>query len=393
MGLFDKIFNPIKTLKVLNAYFSTFTAYSPVFVDRAGGIYEAETTRSAVHAFAVQCSKLKPHITGASNKALEKKLQLRMNPWQTMSQFLYRTATILEVENNVFLVPVLNRNDKTVGAFAVLPSLCEIVEDSGGNLYLRYQFSTGQFAAVEYERCAILTQRQFRDDFFGESNAPLAPILDLIDIQNQGIQEGIKQAASVRFMAKLGQSIRDEDLKKEQRRFRELNLSSENNGGVLIYDAKYSDVKQIDSKPFVIDADQMKLINDNVYSYFGTNEKILRNEWNEAEWNAYYEGKVEPFALWLSLALTSMFYSEREIELGNTITFSANRLQFASTAVKLSTIVQLFDRGMLNRNEGREIMQMAPIPGKEGEIYYIRGEYMTSESKIEMPAKKENEDE
>ena len=58
---------------------------------------------------------------------------------------------------------------------------------------------------------------------------------------------------------------------------------------------KYSDVKQIDSKPFIIDADQMKLIQTNVYNYFGTNEKILQNKlFRRRKFNAYYEGKIEP---------------------------------------------------------------------------------------------------
>lgn len=377
MGLFEKIFKNQKINSAMNGYFKTFSAYTPVFTSRSGGLYEMDSTRAAIHATATHCSKLKPHVTGSANKRMERVMQFRPNPWQTTSQFLYRLATILEVDNTAFLVPLLDEYDRTSGVYPVRPSQCSVMEGSDGKAYLRYEFQTGKHVAIEYERCGVMIKMQYKDDFFGESNHALNPTLDLMSAQNQGIQEGIKSAAALRFMAKLGNSIRDEDLRKEQKRFKELNLSADNNGGVMIYDAKYAEVKQIDSKPYVVDADQMKIINDSVYNYFGVNEKILRNEWDEQTWNAFYEGKIEPFALQLSLVMTSMLFSEREIAAGNEITFSANRLQFASTAVKLETVRSLFDRGMLNQNEAREIFQM-PGLGPEGEKYYVLAEYVPS---------------
>lgn len=396
MGLFERLFGPNKTDQAIRGYFQTLTAYNPVFYSRSGGIYEAAETRAAIHTFATHCSKLKPNVNGPQRGQLERKLQFAMSPWQRTSQFLYRAATIFDVENTCFLVPVLNERGRTVGAFPVLPSRCEIVEGTDKKLYLRYEFQTGKHAAVEYDRCGVLVQHQYKDDFFGESNAALDNTLDLLDVQNQGIQAGIKQAAAIRFMAKLATTVRPEDLKAEQERFRNLNLSADNNGGVLIFDTKYADVKQIESKPFTVDADQMKLIQESVFNYFGTNEKILRNEWDETVWTAYYEGKVEPFALQMSLVLTGMFFSEREIALGNEILLSANRLQFASTKDKVQIITQLFDRGMLERDEGREIMQMAPLPDGQGKGFFIRGEYV-SVSDRQTPAgepdgEKEEED-
>ena len=387
MGLFERLFGQSKTDQAIRGYFQTLTAYNPVFYSRSGGLYEAAETRAAIHTFATHCSKLKPNVGGPQRGQLERKLQFAMNPWQKTSQFLYRAATIYDVENTCFLVPVLNERGRTVGAFPVLPSRCEIVEGTDKKLYLRYEFQSGKHAAVEYDRCGVLVQHQYKNDFFGESNAALDNTLDLMDVQNQGIQAGIKQAAAIRFMAKLATTVRPDDLKAEQERFRNLNLSADNNGGVLIFDTKYADVKQIESKPFTVDADQMKLIQESVFNYYGTNEKILRNEWDEQVWTAYYEGKVEPFALQMSLVLTGMIFSEREIALGNEIQFSANRLQFASTKDKAEIIQQLFDRGMLEPDEGREIMQMPPLPNGQGKGFYIRGEYV-SVSDRQTPAGK-----
>lgn len=331
-------------------------------------------TRAAIHCFANHCSKLNPSVI-KGDQSLGRKLKFRPNPWQNTAQFLYRTATILEVENTVFLVPVTNDRGDTVGAFPVLPSRCEIVSANDGTLYLRYRFRTGDVGAVEYDRCGVLTKMQYDDDFFGAANGALDTTMDLINVQNQGIINGIKQAAAIRFMAKLGSSERDEVLEKEKKKFAEMNLGIENNGGVMMFDQKYAEVKQIDSRPFVVDASQMDLINKNVWTYYGANEKILCNDFDENTLDAYYEAKVEPFAIQLSLAMTYMIFKPKQIAMGIELLWSANRLTFASTKTKAQIINAFFDRGIFNRDECREILQYPPLPNGEGQDYYMRGEY------------------
>lgn len=379
MGLFERLFGNKTKDASYKGYFSTLTAYQPTFCSRSGGLYEMDQTRAAVHAIANHCSKLKPHVVGSAGKKWEKMLQLHPNPWQTTSQFLYRLATILEVENTAFIVPIKDQYGRITGLYPVLPARVEIVRGTDDVMYLRYEFAEGKHALIEYEACGVMTKMQYRDDIFGSDNAALSPTMDLINTQNQGIQEGIKQAAAIRFMAKLGSSMRQEDIKKEQERFRTINFGADNNNGVLMFDQKYAEVKQVESKPYIIDADQMKIINNNVEKYFGVNEKILKNEWDESTWNAFYEGKIEPFAVQLSLVLTWMMFTDREISTGNEITISANRLQFATINNKVQIITQLFDRGMLTFNEGREILQLPPV--ENGDRFMIRGEYMTREEK------------
>lgn len=382
MGMFEQIFKKPKAEAAVKGYFRTLTAYQPTFYSYSGGLYEMDVTRSAVHAFATHVSKLKPEVVGAGNQKLNRLMKHKPNPWMTTSQFLYRLATIYEVENTAFIVPILDDKGGIAGLYPVLPNKCEIIEATDGKQYLRYHFSaTGEQAAVEYSQCGVLTKMQYQSDVFGENNSALKPTMDLISIQNQGIENGIKQAAAIRFMAKLGNAVRPEDLEKEQKRFRDMNFTSENNGGVLMFDSKFAEVKQIDSKPYIVDATQMQTINANIYNYFGVNEKILRNEWDEETWNAYYEGKVEPFALQLSMALTSMVFSDASLAYGNEIMFSANRLQFATVKNKVDVITQLFDRGLLSFNEGREILQMPPIDG--GDEFMIRGEYVNRNDRRE----------
>ena len=106
-------------------------------------------------------------------------------------------------------------------------------------------------------------------------------------------------------MRKMANTLKGSDIEAERKRWNETNLSLENQGGVAIFDAKYSDVKQVDSKPYIIDAEQMEAVNKSVYKYFNTNEKILENSFSPEEWAAYYEAKIEPFAIQFSVSLSS----------------------------------------------------------------------------------------
>ena len=353
-------------------YFKMLNGYSPVFTSYAGGLYEMDLTRAAVHRFATMCSKLKPEISGSAGKHLEKTLQFKPNFFMDTTKFLYRVATILEVDNNVFIVPVEDQYGRLIGYYPITPQRCEVVE-AGGVVYLRYQFANGEYAAIEFERVGIMGQYLYSDDLFGEDNRTLRPTMQLLHTQNEGIINAVRNSASIRFLAKIANILKPEDIKKERERFTAENLSEDNKSGMIIYDNKFADVKQVDSKPYTVNALQMQQINESVYMHFGTNMDILTNKYDENTWNAYYEGKIEPFAIQLSIVMSNMTFTPNEINWGNMITWTANRLQYASNATKLQVSTQLFDRALLNRNGVMDIWNMAHV--EDGEKYYIRKEY------------------
>lgn len=373
MGLFDKLFSKPAKEKEIEGYFKMLNGYSPVFTSYDGGIYEMELTRAAIHSFANLCSKLKPEIMGNAYKNLEKTLEFKPNPFMDTTKFIYRLATILSVDTTAFIIPLYGDDYETiVGYYPLLPQQVEIVEYRN-EPWLKYTFANGKKAAIEFDRVGILTKYQYEDDFFGGGNKALMPTMDLLDMQKQGIEEGIKQSAMIRFMAKLTQTLRPEDISKERERFSKDNLSADNQSGVMMFDAKYSDVKQIESKPFIIDADQMKLIQTNVFNYFGVNENILQNKYTEEEFNAFYEGMIEPFSLQLGLVMSNMTFTKKELAFGNQIIFTSNRLQYASNQTKLEVSTQLFDRGILTTNQIMDIWNMAHV--EDGDKRYIRREY------------------
>lgn len=376
MGLFDRLFgNRPKEQGAYEGIFKMLNGYTPRFTSFNGGVYESELIRAAINTRATHISKLKVEFSGKARPALQNKLKHGPNEFQTWGQFLYRLSTILDIHNTGFITPVYDQYGEPSGIYTPLPQKCEVVQ-YGSVPYLRYEFSNGQKAAIELEYCGVLTKHQYRDDFFGESNRALFPTMDLIHIQNQGIEEGVKSAATYRFMAQLANFSKAEDLKQERMRFTAENFASDSaGGGMLLFPNTYQNIKQIDVKPWVVDADQMKVIKDNVFEYFGVNEEVLTNTAYGDKWSAFYEGAIEPFAIQFSDVMTRMLFTLREQSVGNKVTATANRLQYLSNKEKAEVAQIWADRGLATIDELREIWNMAPLPNGAGEAIPIRGEY------------------
>ena len=384
-SLFEKIFRPDKAkkseeaLKKAEGFFRELNLYRPVFHDWHGEIYESELVRAAIDARARHISKLKASIQGTAQPGLQTKLRLAPNQWMTWSQFLYRLSTILDIHNTAFVVPVFNADMVITGYFPVLPNTCEIVQYKE-EPWLRYKFSHGETAAVELKKCAILTKFQYRDDFFGSPNNALDETMNLINIQNQGIEEAVKNSATYRFIAQVNNFSKTEDLAKERKRFSEENLSKEaESGGILLFPNTYSNIKQVEAKPYTVDPEQMKLIENNVAEYFGVNEKVMRNEANGDELDAFFNGAIEPFAVQFSEAMTMAIFSERERAQGSCFIANANRLQYMSVSSKVQMAKELGDRGAILIDEIRDLFNYPPLPDGAGQVAPIRGEYKNTE--------------
>ena len=386
MSLFDKIFRPDKAkesqqaLNAASTLFQTLTAYQPAFTSWGGAVYESEIVRAAIDARARHISKLKVELIGSANPSLQSKLRQGPNPWQTWSQFLYRVSTILDINNTAFIVPVFDERMIITGLYPVLPHRCSLLEYDG-ELWLRYQFAHGEIGAVEFRKCAVLTRHQYKSDFFGDPNTAIEDTMKLIHIQNQGIEEAVKNTSTFRFMAQLANFAKPEDLAKERKRFTKENLATESEtGGFLLFPNTYKDIKQIDVKPYTVDPDQMKAIRENVYNYYGVNEDVLQNKAYGDAWSAFYEGAIEPFAIQFSEATTKALFSERERAQGSQLMLTANRLQYMSNHDKLNVSSQLLDRGIFSINDVREIWNLPPV--ENGDQRVIRGEYYSADEKL-----------
>jgi len=362
------------TATQINQVWKLLEGYNPIYTTYTGSLYEMTLIRSTIDIIANQCSKLNPKIDFGVKKYSNVKTMLTTKPNKimTMQQFLYKLVTIYLAENNAYIVPIYDEYyEKIVGLYPVRGAGSEILMYNG-EPFLKYKVDNKYFYEY-YKNVGHLKRHYYDKEFIGTSNDALQSTMDLISTQEQGITAGIKSAATIRFLAKLNVVMNPESLKKEQERLKNDQLSVDNNNGVLIFDNKYSDVQKVDSKPFIVDKDQMEIIKSNVFDYFHVSENILQNKATEDEWNSFYEGCIEPIAIQIGEVLTNMLINSNDINSDKNITLESTKLQFASNSTKLQVSQQLFDRGILSTNQVMDIWQMPHVP--DGDKRYIRKEY------------------
>lgn len=373
MGLLEKIF-PKKNREVnAGEYFRTFTAYAPIFSSWNGELYESELVRAAIDARSRHIAKLKVDIMGSAQPKLQTHLRQVPNSLQTWSQFLYRLNTILDMQNTAFIVPEYNNYMEQIGVVTFLPSKYELVQVNG-EIWIRFSFSNGLNASEKLSNVGVMTKFHYNDDFFGSANTALDQTLSLIDIQNQGIEEAVKNASTYRFMAQVNNFAKAEDLAKERKRFTAENLRGEG-GGILLFPNTYSNIQQIQQTAYTVDTSELELIRSNVERYFGVNEKVMNNTANGDELDAFFNGAIEPFAIQFSEVMTRMIFTPFEIAHGAQIIASANRLQYMTVSEKVSMSKELADRGAIMIDEIRDLFNLPPLPDGNGQHAPIRGEY------------------
>ena len=371
MGAFDFLFKKPKEKKVVDGYFQLLDGYTPIFTTHDGGVYEMELVRACIHAFANHCSKLQPNIQGADQRGIKMMLESKPNPFMTSAQFVYKVATIYEARNTCIIVPLLDKFDRLCGYYPVNPQQTEVVQVQG-EPWLRFTFKDGKKMAIELARCGVVSTYLYNSDIIGESNHALQATLQLIHTQNEGIAEGIKNSASIRFMARLGNLTKREDVTAKRKNWVSDNLGADA-GGLALFDNNFTDIQQITSTAKIVDSEQMQLIQTRVLNYFGCNEDVLQNKTVGDAWSAYYEGKIEPFAIQLSQAMTMMTFNQNERTRKNAIVWSANRLQYMTNTDKLNVSSQMFDRGLMSLNDIMDIWNLPHV--EDGDKRYIRKEY------------------
>ena len=379
MGILEKIFG--RREPIANASgravktFQLLEGYVPAFHSWGGSVYESDLIRAALDAHGRHAAKLAPNISGTAKQNLRNRLAIAPNDFQTWSQFLYREAVILYCRNTAFIVPTRGEYGEINGIIGIVPQSWELVEYRG-TPFIRFTLPNNKRAAVELYETGILTRYQYKNELFGESNEAMKPVLDLIAMQRQGIQEGIRNGASYRFSAQSDNWATDEDLAKEMERFNSSTFQNRKaSGGMILFPNTYQNVQQLKQEAYKVDADQMNLIKQNVFDYFAVNEDIIQNKAFGDNWLAFYEGAVEWFAIQLSEVVTKMLFTDRERQFGNRVFFTSNRLQYMSNADKMNAISQMADRGLMTRNELREILNLAPLPEPFGSQIPARGEY------------------
>ena len=376
MGIINKFKNFIGRTITVSKY-RMITDEGSGFYAWNGNIYQSDIVRSAIRPKARAIGKaVGKHIrNGPDGMKINPEPYMRFlleepNPYMTGQMLQEKLITQLELNNNAFAYINRDENGYPMEIYPIVAGYVAAKQNKHGELFLEFTLKKNGKTVIFRYSDIIHLRKDFNDsEIFGDSPAKaLTPLMEIVNTTDQGIVKAIKNSNIIKWLLKFNQSLRPEDMKKQTKQFIDdyMNIESDTVGAAAT-DAK-ADAIQVEPKDYVPNAVQMDKTTQRILSFFNTNSKIVQGSYNEDEWISYYESSVEPDIMQLSGEYTRKLFSRRERGFGNRIIFESSNLNFASMQTKLN-LVQYVDRGIMNPNEVRAILNMAP---REGGDEYIR---------------------
>lgn len=339
-----------------------------------GNLYKSDIVRAAIRPKVKAMGKLQATHIREGPDGLKvnpdfymKRLLQEPNPYSTGQMFMERMITQLELNNNSFALIYRNADGLPVQLYPIFASSVEAVRKEGSELHLKFWLPRGKVLIVPYSDVIHLRDDYNENDIFGSPKSDaLKPLMEIINASDRSIVNAVKNSAIIRWIMKFNTILRKEDRDMAVEEFVETFLSSENEGGAAYSDPRY-DLEQVKREQFVPATPQQEKAIQRIYSFFGTNDKIVQAKYDENDWLAYYESEIEPCALQASGEFTRKLFTPRERGFGNRITFDSMDMSFASMQTKLN-LVQMVDRRSLTPNEWRRVMNLPPLEGGDEPI-------------------------
>lgn len=363
----------------------------------SGTLYDSDIVGAVANAIASNVAKLSPQVIRrdasgmiVKNDRLSRLLTLRPCPEASTYDWLYKMTDTLVRTSNAFAVIFYNEDYTEVTRIQpVTVRNHQIFEDDAGNILFRFVWDfDGREYTVPYQFVIHLKSRYNKKRFLGTSpDCELRCSTDLLETTYEGIRRAVQSSATLRGYLKYNNFADEDELKEKAEEFKRAYFSAENEGGIAALDNTY-EFHELTQQPRAIPAAQVAFLRENIYRYYGVNEKILNSNYTEAEWNSFYEAVIEPIAIQLSLECTFKLFSERARGYGNKIIFTSNRLQYATLQTRSAIGQAMFDRGTITINEYRELMYLPPIEG--GDVRQVSLNYVKADDQTAYQTGKDN---
>lgn len=357
MGFLD-IFRPLKSNK--QTRWKELGTFNARFVPFGRNMYNSDLVRSCIRPLVEHTSKAN---AVSSKPEIARLLNERPNLYMNGKDFLAKTRAYLEIKNTAFVYIERDVLGKVRGFYPVPYSGFEAMEYNG-RLFVKFYFDgdAARDLTLPWEDLAVLRKDYLNSDIAGEDNSAIFNRLELINTTDQGIANAVKATANLRGILKSTKAmLSTKDIKAQKEQFVNDYLTLANEGGIASLDAT-QEFTPIHMEPAMASVETQQEFREDIYRYWGVNDNIVKSQFSEAQMEAFYDARIEPFLVALGLELTSKVFTQRERELKNYIIYESNRMQYASTQTKLN-MVSLVDRGALTPNEWRAMFNLGPVEG------------------------------
>lgn len=383
--------------------FGAFRAkYRPLLLSRGeyvptGTLRDNDIVGAIADAIAKNVGKLQPQVIRKDEKGMTIKndylarlLKLRPCPEMSTYDFLYRIASDLVYTSNSFSVIFYNEDFTRVTSIQPITTKSyRIFEDEHNNILFRFRWDyDGETYTVPYQNVIHIKARYNKKRFLGTSpDIELKRSLDLIETSGETVKNIVNRSNSLAGYLKYNNLADSEELKQIAKDFQDAYMNADNAGGIAAIDSTV-DFKEIAQRTPNVPTNQITFLRDNVYRYYGVNEKVLTSTLSDQEWISFYENVIEPVAIQLGYEFTFKLLTPREIGYGNKIEFTANLLQYATLQTRDTIGGNMFDRGAMTINEYRALMYYGPVD--DGDVRMVSLNYVKAGDQSLYQVGKEN---
>lgn len=372
-SLFNMIFGN-KQEKIFGEYLKMMSGFNPTFSKISENINDSNIVRECINTIATHSAKMLPKhvqvkngITVHFNGDINYLLSVQPNPIMSTYDFLYKTISMLYSSNNMFIYIDRDNTGMIKGFYPLGFQNCTLLEDKKKEILIQFKFINGNSYVIPYSEVIHLRRFYNEHDIYGDTNYSLKGAIETANTATEGIRNAIKTSLSLKGILKYQNSmLKDKDIKINRDQFVKDFVSNLGDGsGIAGLDSK-ADFKELNLKPLTLDKDQLEHINNDIFDYFGISEKIIKSNFNDEEWNAFYESVIEPLAMQMSNAFTIKIFNQKSIKDGHQIIFDVNRIKYAKTDTKIKLLKDVGVLGIYTVDEAREILDLPAIGGEEG---------------------------
>lgn len=410
MGIFTrkkKTAEPVSEFRMLNGIKIPLIPFGD-------NITKSDVVMICIDRVASQCAKLKGRYIKKDERGIQTEkngdlafiLKYKPNPIMTPFQFIYKTITLLLLNDNAFIYPLYDMNTlKLTGIYPLNPILVEPIEDSAGGYYLKFFFEDGTSYTLPYENVIHLKRFYGKNDIFGGTNSrgdhdAILKTIKTNDALLQGVEGAVFSSFQIKGLIKINGMLKEADKQKQVDEFnRAIMRASKSESAIVPIDGK-ADYVPLTVDPKMVDNDTLKFLQSKIQDYFGVSSEIFSNNYNEDQFNAFYESTIEPLAIELSEAFSLGLLTDNQLARGEEIIFFSERLQYASWNTKVAAIEKLMGLGIMSLNESRGLLGLEPIDGGDKRLQSlnyvdssIANKYQVGDKELISSSKEDKEDE
>lgn len=342
--------------------------YSYFAYNYAQNIYSIPEVRTAIESFADIFSSIPKYYERKDKNGnivyfeneLSKVINLKPNPLQNATQFWKEVITRLMLESNVFIEPIFESGNGNLKYLYVLPN-----KNFQFN-YLNDGNATVTFIDTEKGNITknlndIIYLNRFSALSGGKKNdlGLYETVIQALMKQALNVADPNKPKAIMQGAVGATSNLKPEDKSGEMENLK-INFA-ENVNGVAYLDSQWK-ITPVNWQENDVNRELMKLVVDTVYNYFGISDNIINGKSSELEYSMFISNKINPLARQVEEEFTSKLFTGNEINFGNKIELDTFSLSISTLQAKTSFFSVGLRTGVLNIDEAREMVGLAPLP-------------------------------